>query len=132
METLLFIIRLAIQLQTPHNLDDRHPNTFDLPPEETFDFEAMIQANAFYKAATILYKSEFYLDAIDLYVKGSIISPDPSALFSIATCYKNLGKTTDAISYYKLYLSSTPETDKRRKAAERAIISLTSNSPFDD
>ncbi|HXJ23572.1 MAG TPA: tetratricopeptide repeat protein [Polyangia bacterium] len=70
------------------------------------------------------YKLEKYTNAIGEYEQAYLAKPDPSFLFNIAQCHRQLGHGTEAIKFYRQFLKDAPPNTPSRGVAEKHIRDL--------
>jgi tetratricopeptide (TPR) repeat protein len=82
----------------------------------TFAQDDMQAAKAHYSKATRLYEVGEYRQAIDEFKAAHLAKADPSFLYNIAQCHRQLGEFEPAVTLYKRFLGASP------KAANRADV----------
>lgn len=78
-------------------------------------------AKAHYEAATRLYDVHEYEAALKEYKEGYLAKPDPAFLFNIGQCYRRLGKTEQALEFFREYLRKAAPGDPNRPQVEARI-----------
>jgi tetratricopeptide (TPR) repeat protein len=78
-------------------------------------------AKAHYEAATRLYDVHEYEAALKEYKEGYLAKPDPAFLFNIGQCYRRLGKTEQALEFFREYLRKAAPDDPNRAQVEARI-----------
>ncbi len=86
-------------------------------------------AKAHYEAATKYYDLHEYEDAAKEYKAAYFAKPDPAFLFNIGQCYKRLGKSDQAVDFFREYLKKAPLDEPNRANAEARIRELESAIP---
>ena len=72
-------------------------------------------ARRHYDRGQKLFNLQKFEDALDQYQKAFDADPNPSFLFNIAQCQRNLGEYDAAIFSFKRYLKLDPEADNREQ-----------------
>ncbi len=78
-----------------------------------------------FKAATVADQKGDLPTALALYQKAFAISPHPSTIYNTADIQRRLGRLSDAIRSYEMYLAITPEAEDR-KTVEAVVEKLAS------
>ena len=78
------------------------------------------QARAFFRTATQHYDLSEFAEALHDFKEAYRNFEDPSFLFNIAQCHRNLGQKEPAVRFFKVYLSKVP--DAPNKAEVRDLI----------
>jgi tetratricopeptide (TPR) repeat protein len=81
------------------------------------------KATAHFEKGTRLYQVGDYEKALVEFKAGHVEEPDPSFLFNIAQCHRQMGQPKEAITFYKRFLSLSPDTPMRGDV-ERKIREL--------
>jgi tetratricopeptide (TPR) repeat protein len=81
------------------------------------------KATAYFEKGTRLYQVGEYEKALVEFKAGHVEEPDASFLFNIAQCHRQLGQPKEAITFYKRFLSLSPDTPMRGDV-ERKIREL--------
>lgn len=76
-----------------------------------------------YKRAMLHYKLAEYQKALDEFKEAFRNYEEPSMLFNIAQCHRQLGQRADAIRFYRAYLRDVPGSANRAEV-ERTIEKL--------
>lgn len=91
---------------------------------ETYDKDA---ARAAFERGTRHYNLAEYPKALDEFREAYRNYPEPSFLYNIAQCYRQVGDKPNAIRFYRTYLRETPNASNRDEvnrlisALERAV-----------
>jgi tetratricopeptide (TPR) repeat protein len=85
------------------------------------------KATAYFEKGTRLYQVGEYERALVEFKAGHVEEPDPSFLFNIAQCHRQMGQPKEAITFYKRFLSLSPDTPMRGDV-ERKIKELEEES----
>jgi tetratricopeptide (TPR) repeat protein len=76
-----------------------------------------------------LYAAGDYAGALSAFLRAYTLVPEPNLLFNIAGCHERLGQRTQAIEYYRWFLSvATANPDGRRRAIS-ALSQLEAEPP---
>jgi tetratricopeptide (TPR) repeat protein len=81
------------------------------------------QARRLFDSGTKHFDLAEYSEALDDFKNGFRKKEDPVFLFNIAQCYRLLGKTEDALHFYRSYLRRLPDAPNRDQV-ERRIAAL--------
>ena len=81
------------------------------------------KATAYFERGTRLYQVGEYEKALAEFKAGHVEEPDASFLFNIAQCHRLMGQPRAAITFYKRFLSLSPDTPMRGDV-ERKIKDL--------
>src|SRR6187549_40864 len=80
-------------------------------PKQLTDQELTELATKVDKADTLFKKNKFQ-EALEIYQEAYNLTEEPTMLFSIAQCQRNLGKTQEAIENYQRFLEkSAPDNE---------------------
>lgn len=82
----------------------------------------LVKATEHFDKGTRLYQVGEYAQALEEFKAGHIAEPDPSFIYNIAQCHRQLGHTKEAAVIYRRFLALDPTTslhaDVERKIAE--------------
>jgi tetratricopeptide (TPR) repeat protein len=81
------------------------------------------KARETFRAAQQHYKLTEYQQALEAFKETYRLVEDPTLLFNIAQCYRQLNKKEEAIRFYRTYLHDAPD-DGNRASVEQIIASL--------
>lgn len=87
---------------------------------ETYDKDA---ARAAFERGTRHYNLAEYPKALDAFREAYRNYPEPSFLYNIAQCYRQVGDKPNAIRFYRTYLRETPNAPNRDEV-DRLIATL--------
>lgn len=76
-------------------------------------------AKAHYSKATRLYEVGEYHQALDEFKAAHLAKPDPSFLYNIAQCHRQLGDFEQAVTMYKRFLTASPNAANRTEVEKR-------------
>jgi tetratricopeptide (TPR) repeat protein len=82
------------------------------------------QARVHFEKGRTFFQVDEYRKAIDEFKAAHVERPDPAFLFNIAECYRHLGETKDALTYYRRFLTAAAPGDRTRPAVEKRIAEL--------
>ena len=85
------------------------------------------KAKQHYQEAARQYDLAEYQPAMDNFREAYRLTGDPVFLFNIAQCYRKLGNTAEALSFYQTYLRRKPDAPNRDEV-ERRIKELESTA----
>ena len=77
------------------------------------------KARAHYERGTSLYQVGEYRQALEEFKQAHIEKGDAAFLYNIAQCYRQLGESKDALTFYRRYLTLAPETSLRPEVEKR-------------
>lgn len=80
----------------------------------------LARANANFEKGTRLYQVGEYAKALEEFKAGYVEEADPSFLYNVAQCYRQLGNFKEAVASYRRFLSLAPDTPLRGEV-ERKI-----------
>jgi tetratricopeptide (TPR) repeat protein len=83
------------------------------------------KARDIFRAAQQHYKLAEYDQALEGFKEAYRVIEDPSLLFNIAQCYRQLNKKEEAIRFYRTYLHEVPDSPNR-DSVQQIIASLES------
>src|SRR5262245_42170604 len=81
------------------------------------------RAREAWKRATTHYNLGEYDQAFEAFKEAYREYEDPSFLYNLAQCHRQLGHKTEAVRFYKTYLSQVPDASNRA-SVEQAIATL--------
>jgi tetratricopeptide (TPR) repeat protein len=87
------------------------------------------RARAHFELARRYFQVEEYRKAIEEFKAAHIEEPDPAFLYNIADCYRRLGETKEALTFYRRFLTLAPPNAPSRAVAERRITELEAAGP---
>jgi len=87
------------------------------------------KSRARYASGTAFFRHEKYAQALREFELGYLDRQDPAFLFNIAQCHRELHQTTEAIRFYRRFLTEAPEDHASRGQAEQALRELESPAP---
>ena len=76
-----------------------------------------------------LFKSDKYEEALPIYQEAYDLTEEPTMLFSIAQCYRNLGRYQEATDGYRSFLSKTPADNELRPLAQQLLTEVEAKLP---
>lgn len=82
------------------------------------------QARAHFERGRTFFQVDEYRKAIDEFKAAHVERPDPAFLYNIAECYRHLGETKDALTYYRRFLTAAAPGDRTRPVVEKRIAEL--------
>jgi len=82
------------------------------------------QARVHFEKGRTFFQVDEYRKAIDEFKAAHVERPDPAFLYNIAECYRHLGETKDALTYYRRFLTVAAPGDRTRPAVEKRIAEL--------
>ena len=82
------------------------------------------QARIHFDKGRAYFQVDEYRKAIEEFKAAHVEKPDPAFLYNIAECYRHLGETPDALTYYRRFLTVAPTNDRARPAVEKRIAEL--------
>ena len=82
------------------------------------------QARAHFERGRTFFQVDEYRKAIDEFKAAHVERPDPAFLYNIAECYRHLGETKDALTYYRRFLTAATPGDRTRPVVEKRIAEL--------
>jgi tetratricopeptide (TPR) repeat protein len=82
------------------------------------------QARVHFEKGRTFFQVDEYRKAIDEFKAAHVERPDPAFLYNIAECYRHLGETRDALTYYRRFLSVAAPGDRTRPTVEKRIAEL--------
>jgi hypothetical protein len=85
----------------------------------TFAQDDLHSAKAHYAKATRLYEVGEYGQAIGEFKAAHLAKPDPSFLYNIAQCHRQLGEFEQAVTLYKRFLGASPNAANRAEVEKR-------------
>jgi hypothetical protein len=80
----------------------------------------LAKANASFERGTRLYQVGDYAKALEEFKAGYVEEAEPSFLYNVAQCYRQLGQAREAMVTYRRFLSLSPDTPLRGEV-ERKI-----------
>jgi tetratricopeptide (TPR) repeat protein len=80
----------------------------------------LTKATASFERGTRLYQVGEYAKALEEFKAGYLEEADPSFLYNVAQCYRQLGNPKEALATYRRFLSLAPDTPLRAEV-ERKI-----------
>ena len=87
------------------------------------------KSRARYATGTAFFRREKYAQALREFELGYLDRQDPAFLFNIAQCHRELQHPTEAIRFYRRFLSEAPEDHPSRGQAEQALRELEGAAP---
>ena len=87
------------------------------------------KSRARYATGTAFFRREKYAQALREFELGYLDRQDPAFLFNIAQCHRELQHTSEAIRFYRRFLSEAPEDHTSRGQAEQALRELEGAAP---
>jgi len=87
------------------------------------------KSRARYASGTAFFRSEKYAQALREFELGYLDRQDPAFLFNIAQCHRELQHPTEAVRFYRRFLSEAPEDHPSRGQAEQAVRELEGAAP---
>src|SRR5262245_34713632 len=81
------------------------------------------KARETFRAAQQHYKLAEYEKALEAFKETYRLVEDPSLLFNIAQCYRQLNRKEEAIRFYRTYLHDSQDSDNR-ESVQQIIASL--------
>jgi tetratricopeptide (TPR) repeat protein len=87
-------------------------------------FADAAQARAHFEKGRTFFQVDEYRKAIDEFKAAHVERPDPAFLYNIAECYRHLGETKDALTYYRRFLNAAAPGDRTRPTVEKRIAEL--------
>jgi tetratricopeptide (TPR) repeat protein len=82
------------------------------------------QARVHFEKGRTFFQVDEYRKAIDEFKAAHVERPDPAFLYNIAECYRHLGETKDALTYYRRFLTAAAPGDRTRPTVEKRIAEL--------
>jgi tetratricopeptide (TPR) repeat protein len=82
------------------------------------------QARVHFEKGRTFFQVDEYRKAIDEFKAAHVERPDPAFLYNIAECYRHLGETKDALTYYRRFLTAAAPGDRTRPIVEKRIAEL--------
>src|SRR5271157_514619 len=76
-------------------------------------------AKAHFSRGTRLYQVGEYRQALDEFKAAHLAKPDPSFLYNIAQCHRQLGDLEQAVTMYKRFLAASPNAANRAEVEKR-------------
>lgn len=80
---------------------------------------AVATARAHFEQGQRLYNVSQYREALAEFKKGFLAKDDPVFLFNIAQCHRLLGERAEALTYYRRFLRTAPESPNRAEVERR-------------
>jgi tetratricopeptide (TPR) repeat protein len=80
-------------------------------------------ARELYREGDRLYAVGEYRNALETFKKGYLVYEEPSFLFNMAQCYRQLGDKPEAVRFYKSYLRKATD-DLHQKEAQKIVANL--------
>jgi tetratricopeptide (TPR) repeat protein len=80
-----------------------------------------VTAKAHYEKGTRLYEIREYDKALLEYKAAYLAQPDPAFLFNIGQCYRKLGQSQEALSFFQEYLKKATPDDPNRHQVEARV-----------
>ena len=77
------------------------------------------KAKAHYEHGLALYQVGEYRQALEEFKAAHLEKPDPAFLYNMGQCFRQLGDTDSALTFYKRYLSLDPESPLRGDVERR-------------
>jgi hypothetical protein len=87
------------------------------------------KSRARYASGTAFFRLEKYGQALREFELGYLDRQDPAFLFNIAQCHRELHHPTEAVRFYRRFLSEAPEDHPSRGQAEQAVRELEGPAP---
>jgi len=82
------------------------------------------KGRAHFEMGTAYFRLEKYPDALREFEQGYLEMPDPAYLFNIAKCHSELGRSAEAIRFFRRFLDETRTGHAQRAQAEQALREL--------
>ena len=82
------------------------------------------QARVHFERGRTFFEVDEYRKAIAEFKAAHIEKPDPAFLYNIAECHRRLSEASDALVYYRRFLSTAAPADKTRPIVEQRIAEL--------
>jgi len=82
------------------------------------------KARAHFETGTAYFRLEKYPEALQEFEQGYLEKQDPAYLFNIAKCHRQLGRSAEAMRFFRRFLDETPNGHPQRAQAEQALREL--------
>jgi tetratricopeptide (TPR) repeat protein len=82
------------------------------------DARGKAEARDAYRLGTQLYNLSEYQQALEKFKQAYLDYPDPSFLFNIGQCHRQLGQKSEAVRSYRAYLREAPGAPNRKEVTE--------------
>lgn len=82
------------------------------------------QARVHFERGRTFFEVDEYRKAITEFKAAHIEKPDPAFLYNIAECHRRLGEVSEALQFYRRFLSTASAGDKSRPVVEQRIADL--------
>jgi len=82
------------------------------------------KARAHFETGTAYFRLEKYPEALQEFEQGYLEKQDPAYLFNIAKCHRQLGRSAEAMRFFRRFVNETPNGHPQRAQAEQALREL--------
>jgi tetratricopeptide (TPR) repeat protein len=79
--------------------------------------------------ADTLFKNNKFEEALPIYQEAYNLTEEPTMLFSVAQCYRNLNKNQEAADNYRKFLASAPQDNELRPLAQQLLSETEAKIP---
>lgn len=113
------VVRAMLAISTVMTLMSAQVSVVTAQEKQPIDEETTKQMLSFIREANTLYKSEQWEQALELYEKAYVLSPQPALLYRMGKSAEGAGKTREAIGYYSRFVEALPNEDAAKKVAAK-------------